>query len=1159
MTGFFHVPSAFGVLEEKVIPALFSDKSSKEPIRVWVAGCATGEEAYSVAILLFEYASTINASPTIEIYATDNDQESLNIAQSGLYTGAIVDQMSSVCLNKYFLPEGEGFSLKPEIRKAVHFSSHDVLIDNSFQSFDLITCRHLLAYLDQTSQSQIVTFFHHSLRPNGFLFLGDAEFAQSLPSQFESVDNVFKIYQLNDAEAKYHIDSIIDDEEEEDTLPKLSPESEAMISEEIHKKISEEHGDGLLVKPMAEMQVEAELDEAEIGTESLSVQPQVEEKALVDEETLIVEEAIFEDEALIEDDDTPTLPVLGTAIENVLDSGSPAETESGPLFSVEDPEEDFVDLNLEPLNDLSDDGLFVDESPAEDVLEVVEPGENHLLEQELVEADLPEPEEVSDDFDLDEGLLETAVSNFMANEDSLAGDSGMDALPELDHGRVDDALTEVDESGEDRQQQEVVEAMAEHLVEARVSGQGSEDGGFASISVDSPFTEESTSVSRQRPEPSHEILSQLHRSVMLQDYAPASLLIDRSFRILDHTGRIDRVFDISHSDLTKDYLDKLPDFYRLNLEETLNQIFHEQDKNAVPTLHLPGLPGKKDVLLEMQFMSSPDPSLEIVHVLFKEKQHVKQKQEGATEDTVSFFASPAGVGSQVNGTFGGEVSKGTFEDDFFRSVRTSPFPMLLHIEGGNIIELSKPWIEMAGVTKDEAPTISAWTKRVKGQRLRLKDSKLKESYHERGVVCISIRNKMGDTKLLAFHSTYLGLDNKGRKLTLTMAVDITNYPGHSGMGITPEVADFGVAAKKTFLANMSHEVRTPLTSMIGFADYLSDKLTGQDVQFARYISESGNRLLETLNAVLRIASLDGSEQVMRHEMLDVTVEAQGVLQLFKPYAEQYGIPLKLVVEQPAKAKIDRAAFRRILSNLLGNAIKFTPEGEVTITVNSDVDSVIVEIEDTGIGITDEFLPFIFDRFAQESKGQGRAYSGCGLGLSICKQLVEAMEGTIQVETEAGVGSKFTVRLPKEPNQRSQSTGVITSGPAHGDQQENRPQILIVEDNTDTQELMLLILRDKYNVTITSNATETLAIIQQRTFDAILMDLNLGGRRTGFELIRELRQVNAYQTIPVLAVSALPIGVIRKQLIREGFNGYIAKPFTRARILDALEGVLNLSA
>ncbi|MEM8488607.1 MAG: CheR family methyltransferase [Bacteroidota bacterium] len=1087
MTGFFHVPSAFGVLEEKVIPALFNNRSSQEPIRVWVAGCATGEEAYSVAILLFEFASTLEETPTIEIYATDNDQAALDTAQEGIYPGSIVDEMSSVCLGKYFVPHGNGFSIIPEVKAAVHFSSHDVLIDNSFQSFELITCRHLLAYLDQASQSQIVTFFHHSLRPGGFLFLGDAEFAESLPEQFESVDNIFKIYRLSGEAEAFHIDLVKEEppEEEDDTLPTLSER------QSIDELTRNKAGDGMVLPTDAE-------------------------PSAIEPAESVARELVQEAEE-------------GFALENGTVEASPVEEQTMESLEIDVPApeelEEPLTLNVDTLlpTDLDIPPLSLDDLPPEN--------------GEVTAADVSE---IVDAISNDSELFEV-----------------MDVDPVAQNPGAPSQATQNPIAQNPATQAPLHESEANSAPAIDIEDVDAQEPALTSIQVDPPFDQGQTHDIPAPVSMPGDIISQLHRSVMLQDHAPASLLIDRAFKILDHTGRIDRIFDIQKNDLTKDYLDKLPDFYRLKLEETLNQIFHEKNKAAAPTVSLPGLPGKKDVLLEIQLMSSPDPSLEIVHVLFKELKIAKKQAEGL-DDTTSFFASPAVPKTPTNGVFGAVAANGTFEENFIRSIKTSPFPVLLHVEGGHIIELSQPWVELSGVTKEEAPTISAWTRKVKGQRLKLKDSKLKESYKERGVVCVSIRSKVGDTKLLAFHSSYLGADSKGRKLTLTMAVDITNYPGHSGLGVTPEVADFGVAAKKAFLANMSHEIRTPLTSMIGFADYLSDKLTGQDVQFARYISESGNRLLETLNAVLRVSSMDGIEQVMRYEMLDITVEAQGVLQLFKPYAEQYSIPLKLVVEQPAKAKLDRASFRRVLSNLLGNAIKFTPEGEVTITVNSDVNSVIVEIEDTGTGITEEFLPFIFDRFSQESKGQGRAHSGCGLGLAICKNLVETMGGTIQVETEAGVGSKFTVKLPKEPNPRTQTTQAITEGTTDSDEQGDRHQILIVEDNTDTQELMLLILRDKYEVTLTANASETLQVIANRTFDAILMDLNLGGRRTGFELIRELRKVNTYESVPVLAVSALPIGVIRKQLIREGFNGYIAKPFTRARILDALEGVLNLT-
>ena len=350
---------------------------------------------------------------------------------------------------------------------------------------------------------------------------------------------------------------------------------------------------------------------------------------------------------------------------------------------------------------------------------------------------------------------------------------------------------------------------------------------------------------------------------------------------------------------------------------------------------------------------------------------------------------------------------------------------------------------------------------------------------------------------------------------------------------------------------MSHEIRTPLTSMIGFADYLADNLQGQEGQFARYISESGNRLLETLNAVLRIASVDTLEQVIKHEKLDIVAEVQGVMQLYKPVAEQYDLFLKLVVDGAAEAVLDRVSFRRMIANILGNAVKFTLEGGIEVTVGGNEEAVIVTVEDTGVGIAEEYLPYVFDRFSQESKGLGRFNTGCGLGLAITRELAEALGGGVQVESTQGKGSKFVLRLPARP------AGYDEEDIEFEEDEGKAPktEILVVEDNADTQELIMLILQDKYKVSLASNTDEALEITDRQTFDIILMDLNLGGKETGFDLLRELRKKPFYDQVPVLAVSALPIGVIRKQLIQVGFSGYIAKPFTRARIMDAINGIL----
>ena len=164
------------------------------------------------------------------------------------------------------------------------------------------------------------------------------------------------------------------------------------------------------------------------------------------------------------------------------------------------------------------------------------------------------------------------------------------------------------------------------------------------------------------------------------------------------------------------------------------------------------------------------------------------------------------------------------------------------------------------------------------------------------------------------------------------------------------------------------------------------------------------------------------------------------------------------------------------------------------------------VEDTGLGIAEEYLPYVFDRFSQESKGLGRSNTGCGLGLSIARELTEMMGGVIQAESVQGKGSKFTIKLPTRPAEYNERITDTQDEP----RTEKLAKLLVVEDNVDTQELMLLILQDKFDVTVASTFNEALEVTEDRTYDVVLMDLNLGGKDTGFELLRELRKKTILQ-------------------------------------------------
>jgi len=195
VTNFFRDARAWSALEERVVPQLFVDKSTQDQVRVWVPGCATGEEAYSVAMLLAEYASLAADQPLIQVFATDLDHQAIDRAREGLYSGAEVGDVSEERLQRFFLRQPAGFRIRRDLRELVLFAPHNVVKDPPFSHLDLICCRNLLIYLNRAFQERIVETFHFALRPGGYLFLGTSESPDGTGDLFLKVDASAHIYQ----------------------------------------------------------------------------------------------------------------------------------------------------------------------------------------------------------------------------------------------------------------------------------------------------------------------------------------------------------------------------------------------------------------------------------------------------------------------------------------------------------------------------------------------------------------------------------------------------------------------------------------------------------------------------------------------------------------------------------------------------------------------------------------------------------------------------------------------------------------------------------------------------------------------------------------------------------------------------------------------------
>ncbi|MCS3697139.1 ATP-binding protein [Salinibacter ruber] len=234
--------------------------------------------------------------------------------------------------------------------------------------------------------------------------------------------------------------------------------------------------------------------------------------------------------------------------------------------------------------------------------------------------------------------------------------------------------------------------------------------------------------------------------------------------------------------------------------------------------------------------------------------------------------------------------------------------------------------------------------------------------------------------------------------------------------VARDQAEEAARLKSAFLANMSHEIRTPLTSIIGFAEALGDEVgdgNGNTGRFAGLIERSGRRLLDTLDGVLNLSKLEAGQMGLETEPVDLVTKARRAAEELRPQATEKGLGLTVDTSRPEVwARADAGSVQIVLQNLVSNAIKYTEEGGVYVRVFRENGWAVLEVEDTGIGMDPALADDLFKPFRQASEGLGRAYEGSGVGLAVTQKATEEMGGQVDVETEAGAGSCFTVRLPE---------------------------------------------------------------------------------------------------------------------------------------------------
>lgn len=376
-----------------------------------------------------------------------------------------------------------------------------------------------------------------------------------------------------------------------------------------------------------------------------------------------------------------------------------------------------------------------------------------------------------------------------------------------------------------------------------------------------------------------------------------------------------------------------------------------------------------------------------------------------------------------------------------------------------------------------------------------------------------------------------------------------------------EQAQAANQAKSEFLANMSHEIRTPMNGVLGMLQLL--QTTSQNEEQKEYTAtaiQSSKRLTRLLSDILDLSRVEANRLSIQSQPLDLKEVVSQTCELFKPMAQQAQVELHCHVDSniPHGLKGDAARLQQVLTNLIGNAFKFTKQGCITVEAYSLATSaknmfrVLFSISDTGIGIPDDKIKILFQPFTQVSTGYRRDYQGAGLGLSICKKLIELMGGSISIESELDEGTTVHFCVTFSVDEPMPGPKVSSSIPSHS----MHLRILLAEDE-DVNRIATTKLLKKHGHTVKDvrDGQEAVAQLKADDFDLILMDVQMP-TMDGVEATKAIRRGDAglqNQGIPIVAMTAYAMGGDREKFLAAGMNDYIAKPVD----LDQLEGLLQM--
>ncbi|CAH0997939.1 Sensor histidine kinase RcsC [Emticicia aquatica] len=1116
VTEFFRDTEAFLLLKKIILPRLLKSKTPDDTLRIWVAACATGEEVYSIAMILLEIQQNRAINIPFQIFASDLSAEAISIARNGEYSINQLKNVSAKRLQHFFVKSKDKYRITKSLRDVCVFAQHNILNDPPFSRMDFISCRNFLIYLDTSAQKKAISTFHYALNEEGYLMLGKSETIGTSAQLFNVLNKKFKFYSrkknsglYRNPDIKTHISKIIlpDSSILANIIPKKTPIS-------ANGNLGNAFDSVLLSQYVpASVIINYDLEILQFKGLTASYLQNSSGKASFNILKMAHLEITFELRNAIHHAIKTKQIVRKTGIEMNRD--------------VEKNTVQIVNIEVAPLKVEGEEPLLI----------VVFTGQ----QMELPEYPLSGSKNNSIAKDRRIKKLEEELAAARADMGSITHDQ------EAANEELQSANEEIISSNEELQSlNEELETSKEEI----------------------ESTNEELTTSNQELHARIQQIEELYtyyEGIISTVHEPV-LILDKNIRIKSANKSFCKMFNTNEDDITGISLYKLGNnLWNIPpLRELLEDIvpknirFHDFEvEQTFPVI------GQKTMLLNAHRIVQESQNEELIVLTIADITEVKRlaielevKQKKVLEIQLEAEKKALKVIEDSNKRYNMLLMQSPFAFAIMQGkdmVVTLANDSLKEMWGkGQEIE-GKPLLQILPEIKntpfphiiDNVYSTGVPFQGYESQTSLLRNGKIEDVYF--------------NFVYQPYHesdATISGVVIIADEVTPQVATKRELIEAKNNADLKTQIAEDAVKAKQQFLSNMSHEIRTPMNAIIGFTNIvLKTELDVTQKEYINAIKVSGDALVILINDILDLAKVDAGKMTFEQSPFNLSVSIDTMIQLFEAKINEKNLEFNKEYDEriPQILLGDQMRLRQIILNLVSNAVKFTTEGKITMSIrmlskNTKKVSIEFKLTDTGIGIRKNKLEHIFNNFEQAHKETSSSYGGTGLGLAIVKQLVELQGGIIIVSSELGKGSTFGFVLDFEttqPNTQIEEKSNLTNTISAKDELQNI-KVLVAEDMALNQLLIKIILADlDFVVDIAENgkiAVDMLvanSLANQVPYDIILMDLQMP-EMNGFEATTYIRQ-ELKSNIPIIALTADVTTVDVDKCLAVGMNDYISKP------------------